>query len=139
MKVNQKQFMENLVECAREIYVQCYSLATESDFCRNRTALDELHYEIIDTYYKYRKKRKKLFKILIYTSGAIYNNEMFVDSDLCYSLNILIAIHQLRLYKAHKFIQFVENKCHVKYIVPGIKYSELNTLVNKLLRGVKCC
>ena len=139
MKQCQKQYLENLVECARELYVQCFVLATEGDFCRNKPALERLQHKVIDAYYKYRKKHKNLFKILVYVSGAIYNNEVIVDSDLCYNLNILLAIHQLRLYKVHKFIQFVEKKHYIKCIVPGIDYTKVDELANKLLRGVKCC
>lgn len=138
MKLNQKQFLSNLVECARETYIRCYNLAINGDFAKNEDALNKLDNKVFGSYYKYQKKPKKVFKILIYTSGLIYNHEMIVDPMLCYDLNILLAIHKFRLYKAHKFIQFVEANEHIKYIVQGVKYSQLNNLVNNILRGVKC-
>lgn len=138
MKHNQKQFIFNLIECARETYVKTYNLAISGDFVKNKAALDKLDAGVFKTYYKYQKKPKKVFKTLIHAGAAIYNNEIIIDSNICYDLNILVTIDNLRLYTAHKFIQFVESNKHINCVVSGMDYGRLNTLINNILRGVKC-
>lgn len=137
MKPNQKQFYANLIECARETYVRTYNLAIDGDFCKNKEALRKLDAKIFECYLKI-KRPKKLFKILVYTASTIYNNELIVNASLCYNLNILNYVCKLRLYRVHKFIQFVENKGYMQCLVPGMKYSYLNALVKNILRGVEC-
>ena len=136
MKLNQSQFIKNLVECARETYVKVYNMAIDGDF-GDKEKLKRLDARVFKAVYSY-KRPKKLYKMLIYVSGTIYNNEIIADPRVCYDLNILITIHRLRLYKAHKFIQFIEDRGHHKMIIPGIRYSHLNAIIEKILRGVKC-
>lgn len=142
MKQNEMIFMNNLVECAKEAYIKCYNLAINNDFCKNKDALKRLDDKVFTAYYKYRykylRKLKKMYKIFIYTSGMIYNNEIIVDVNLCYDLNVLLAINKLKLYKVHKFIQFIDSEEHIRCIVPGIRYSDLHRMIDKILRGVKC-
>lgn len=137
MKPIQKQFIYNIIECARQVYVKVFNLAINGDFVKNKKALDKLDSDVFNIYYSCQKRPKKVFKTLVYAGSAIYNNEMIINSDVCYDLNILLAIHQLRLYKPHKFIQFVDSNKHIQYIVPGMKYNRLNDLVNNILKGVR--
>jgi hypothetical protein len=134
VKHNRTQFLHNLVECAREIYVKIYSLAVDSDFCRDITKLAALDNMMFETYYKNQNKPKKVFKTLIYVSSMIYNNEIITDFDLCQNLTFLIFIAQYRLYRPHKFIQVKDKNIH--YICSGISYDRIIYMTNKLLQGV---
>lgn len=132
--MSQKRFYQNLSDCAKATYIRAYNLALKSDFYKGN--LSELDNRVFKSYHKYCKKPKKQFKILVYAAAMIYNNEIITDSNLCYDLNILATIDKSRLYKTHKFIQFVNKKLYTACIVPGVSYSNLTKLINQLLEGV---
>lgn len=136
MKKKQHALWFNLIECARECYVKTYNLAIKGDFCCSREELNKLDAKVFSVYAA-QKNPKKIFRTLLYVSGLIYNNEIIVDSNLCYDLNILLLINKRRLYKPHKFIQFVDKREYVNCIVPGVRFADLDIMINKLLRGVK--
>ena len=91
----------------------------------------------VQTKYDHSLTHKRKFKLLIYVAALIYDNEIISDSLLCYNLNMLILINKRKLYKPHKFIQNITS-LKLNSLVPGLKRDQLDNIINKLLRGVKC-
>lgn len=135
MKFNQKQYLMNLVECAKEVYLGTYRAARESDFAVHN--LDNLNKRCF-LVYNSKKKAKRKFEILTYISAELFNHEIITDRTLQYEISILVMISKLRLYRAHKFIQFAENHEYLRCLLPGVKYDEIHLLIEKLKRGVLC-
>ena len=129
------KFLINLVDCARESYIKVYSLAMDSDFSDKRKLMRLNH--TVQTKYDHSLTYKRKFKLLIYVTALIYDNEIISDSLLCYNLNMLILINKRKLYKPHKFIQNITS-LKLNSLVPGLKRDQLDNIINKLLRGVKC-
>lgn len=136
MKNDQKQFLYNLIECARETYVKTFNLAITGDFCKDKLKLDKLDSRVFKSYYTNQKKPKKVFKDLIYASGMIYNNEVIVDSNICQTLTFLILVVQYKLYTPHKFILFKNKQLYRICAGSGISYNKTTSMINKLLQGV---
>lgn len=135
MKSNKKQFLQNLVDCARDVYFRTYRAAQDSDFAvHNLETLNQY------CYYVYNSKRspKRKFRILAYISAEIFNHEIIVDRTLQYDISILIMIDTLKLYKANKFIQFAERHEYLRCLIPGVKYDKIHLLIEKIKRGALC-
>ena len=135
--MKQKIFYNNIVNCARETFIRVLNLATAGDFCTSNYAALEL--KVKCDYFKYRKRPKKQFKMLAYVAAMIYNNEIIVNTDICYDINILLTINEKKLYKAHKFIQFVDKKLYYNFLLPGMSYNYHTRIINNLLQGVNKC
>lgn len=136
MKSRDKIFIDNCMLYAKSCYIKTFELAQKGDF--KRASLDKLNIDVHQYYKKYStKKVKRTFQMFIMATTAIYNNEIITDSNIWSDLTFLTKIIEFRLYKVHKFIQFVENN-FIKLLQEGIKYSRILNIKQSLLRGIKC-
>lgn len=132
--MNKLQFMNNLTYCALASYNWAFSLAKENAFANN-TALDSFNSEVCLKYVK-AKRLKKKFQILVFAAIIIYNNEMIVNSNLAYDLHILKTILENKMYKPHKFIQFVNKKLYYRCGISGMSREHFNKIIDNILLGV---
>ena len=135
MKENQRKFLDNIVDFAFDTYSETLYEAVNSDFYRNN--LGKFAYQVNMTV-SHTKNPKKKFQLIVYAASLVYNNEIIANPDLCYTLNLLSAMTRFKLYKPHKFIQFIGNGTHLIYLVPGMDYTKVEKIIQKLLGGIKC-
>ena len=124
-----KKFIRNLLECAKATYIKVHTAAKTSDFASDK--IDKINQMALKSYSM--KRPKTAFKDLVYFSIKLYNNEIIVVPDLAYELYVLVYIIENRLYKLHKFIQHVNQRFYYKCMVPGMKYSTMKNIIEKLM------
>ena len=124
-----KKFIRNLLECAKATYIKVHSAAKASDFASDK--IDKINQLALKSYNS--KKPKTAFKDLVCASITLYNNEIIVVPDLAYELYVLVYIVENRIYKLHKFIQRVNQRFYYKCMVPGMKYSTMTNIIEKLM------
>ena len=129
------QYLNNCAELAREVYIKCLHLALNDDFSNPK--LPELNNDVRKTAKRYKNKPKKLLRLFLYTACLIYNGEHIHNGNICYQLNVLINIIKKRIYKPHKFIQFMTEGAYIRCFVNGMKYNIINKTTNKLLYNVE--
>lgn len=129
-----KQYMQNLVDWARNIYVSAYGTAINSDFA-NRMKLDKLDAEIFKLYCKYKARPKKIIKLMASACAAMYNNEIIVDKNLWSDIMLLCTIRSEKIYTLNKFRYLIENK-RLTFIKSGIRYNRIGYMITTLLGGI---
>lgn len=135
---DQKILYSNLAEMAYDTYVEVINMALASDFCHNRDALHRLNSRTLNEIVRYKLCMRKVFHILVYVACVIYNNEMITDVDLCYKLSVLLTIQDNKFYKVKRFKQFIQYEVYYDCIIPGMDYSKINEIIEKMKRGVSC-
>lgn len=135
---DQKILYSNLAEMAYDAYVEVIKMAQSSDFCKNVEALNRLNERTLNEVLRHKRCMRKVFHILVYVACLIYNNEMIADADLCYKLSVLLTIQDNKFYKLKRFKQFIQYEVYYDCIIPGMDYSKINEIIEKIKRGVLC-
>ena len=125
------KYMDDLVACAKEIYIATFEKAYNNDFC-DRTKLCELDQHVFEKYSKLYKKPVKCFKMLVTVACVMYNNEMIVDHNIFGSLTILNTFIRYKLYTINKLENFLVNKCVIELMRKGVNYSSILLILEKI-------
>ena len=137
MKEDEKQYLTNLVEYSKVVYIHTYNTAVSNDFS-DKKKLDKLDSKVFGIYSKYYRKPKKIVKFMAYICGIIYNNEIMVDSNLYSDIILLSNIATHRLFSLKKFNNFIVMG-RIEFIKMGVRNNRVSFMIDNLLRGVKCC
>lgn len=129
-------YMNRLVEYARENYVRLFNLAVKNDFS-TKSKLYSFDKTVSKWYTKYKRKPKKLVKFITFCSGQLYNNEMVIDEKCFSAIAILITITKRRLYNSKNFAKtYKENT--IEWIREGLRYRYIMDAKIKLLGDIEC-
>lgn len=125
------KYIDDLVACAKEIYIATFEKAYNNDFC-DRTKLYKLDQQVFEKYSKLYKKPLKCFKMLVTVACVVYNNEMIVDNNIFGTLTILNAFIHRKLYTKNKLENFITNKGIIELMHKGTNYSSILFVMNKI-------
>lgn len=137
MKKEDRQYLSNLVNYARNTYIKVFTSAFESAFT-DRNRLDKLDDKTFNLYIKYKNRPKRVVKLLTYIAAHIYNEEIIVVPDIWSDIAILHTIIAKRLYTVKKFKTLMTNDGIKQLLNEGVRYGRIMNSIKEISGGIQC-